>query len=206
MGLNSIFSFNLVLLIEAFALRFSIFDPLGTVPLIPSLTGAYAEERAMIVRQSVLVPTVILSVFAYLGFLIFQVLGITLNDFRIAGGIVLFLVAIDNLRGRKSSTRSWGREKLQAFPLAIPLLAGPGAISTAIIFANPPFGPFMVLVVILLNSAVAGSRLNRGPTVQRILEVNGTSLFTRIMGLLMAAIGVRFIGEGIVAKAKSITG
>jgi multiple antibiotic resistance protein len=162
-----------------------------------AVTEDYPEQRKKIVRQSILVATIILFVFAYVGWIIFAALGITINDFRIAGGIVLFAVAFEHLSGRDSKTKAEPSE-LAVFPLATPLLAGPGAISTVVILANPPYGPFLSFVVISLNSLVAYVILNRSDWVQRILGVNGTRALTSITALLIAALAVSFVRQGIV--------
>ncbi len=196
-SVESIFAFNPGLFVEAFFLLFSILDPIGTVPIFMALTEDFPEKRAKIVRQSVILASIILYVFAYVGWFIFQVLGITLNDFRIAGGIVLFVVAFDHLAGRDSRTRKLEAEDVAAFPLATPLLAGPGAISTVVILANPPYGPFLTFVVISINAFLTYIILLRSDIVQRLLGVNGSRAMTRIMALLIAAVGVAFVREGV---------
>ena len=195
--LSSFFAFNPGLFLQGFVLLFSIFDPFGTVPIFMAITADYPEQRKKIVREAILVATIILYIFAYVGWLIFAALGITINDFRIAGGIVLFAVAFDHLSGRKEKTSAEPSD-VAVFPLATPLLAGPGAISTVIILANPPYGPFMVFLVISLNSIIAFVILGRSNWVQRILGVNGTRALTSITALLIAALAVSFVREGIV--------
>jgi len=204
--LSSFVAFDLSSFAASFVLLFSVFDAIGTVPLFLALTQDYQEQRGKIVRDSVLIATLILLVFATLGQLIFQVLGITINDFKIAGGIILFIIALDNLRGKISQTRTIAATEIAAFPLATPLLAGPGAISTVMIYANPPYGLLEDFLVILLNSLLAFVILERASWVQRLLGNNGTQVFTRIIGLLIAAIGIAFIREGIIAIIQSSLG
>ena len=93
---------------------------------------------------------------------------------------------------------------MAAFPIATPLLAGPGAISTVVILANPPFGPLVTFVVITLNAVLAFVILSRSELVQRLLGANGTKALTRITALLIAAVGVAFVREGIVEIVKSL--
>ncbi len=202
--LAALFSFDPALFAEAFLLLFAILDPFGTVPIFMALTEDKADKRRQICRQSVTLATAILFIFAYLGWFIFQILGITLNDFRIAGGIVLFIVAYDHLSGKEARTRKLEAEEVAAFPIATPLLAGPGAISTVVILANPPFGPLVTFVVITLNAILTFFILNRSELVQRLLGVNGTRALTRITALLIAAVGVAFVRQGIVDIIKSI--
>jgi multiple antibiotic resistance protein len=204
--LSSLIAFDLSSFVASFVLLFSVFDVVGTVPVYLSLTQEYKDHRAQIVRDSVIIATVILLVFATVGQLVFQVLGITINDFKIAGGIILFIIALDNLRGKISSYRTVAAAEIAAFPLATPLLAGPGAISTVMIYANPPYGLLEDFLVILLNSLVTYLILQRASWVQRALGTNGTQVFTRIVGLLIAAIGVAFIREGVLGILQSYAG
>jgi multiple antibiotic resistance protein len=203
-SIESIFVFNVTLFIEAFFLLFSILDPIGTVPIFMAITEDFPEKRKIIVRHSVILATIILYIFAYIGWFIFQVLGITIDDFRIAGGIVLFVVALDHLSGRDSRTRKLEAEDIAAFPLATPLLAGPGAISTVVILANPPYGPFLTFIVVGINAILAYIILLRSDVVQRVLGVNGSRAMTRIMALLIAAVGVAFVREGVVDIIKGM--
>ncbi len=206
LDLSAFLAFDLSSFATSFVLLFSVFDVIGTVPLFLALTQDYSEHRAQIVRDSVLIATVILLVFATVGRLIFQVLGITINDFKIAGGIILFIIALDNLRGRISQTRTIAAGEIAAFPLATPLMAGPGAISTVMIYANPPYGLLEIFLVILLNSLITFLILERASWVQRALGTNGTQVFTRIVGLLIAAIGIALIRQGILGIIQSSAG
>jgi len=202
--LSSFFSFNFLLFLEATIVLFAILDPIGTVPIFLSITEEFSEERKKIVKQSVILSAIILYVFAYLGWIIFDILGITLNDFRIAGGIVLFTVAYDHLRGHQEGARKQDAGEVAAFPLATPLLAGPGAISTVIIFANPPYGPLVTFLVITINAALTYMVLSESVLVQRVFGPNGTKVLTRITALLIAALAVSFVREGIVNVIMSL--
>jgi multiple antibiotic resistance protein len=196
---SSFFAFDIGLFAQSLVLLFAILDPIGTVPIFFALTGQNPSQRRQIVRQSIIYAAIILYVFAYLGWIIFQALGITINDFRIAGGIVLFAVAFDHLRGREDGEpRSANIAEIAAFPLATPLLAGPGAISTVIILANPPYGPFLVFLVITVNVILAYLILARSEWILRILGDNGSRALTRITALLIAALAVSFVRQGII--------
>jgi len=203
---GSFFAFDLPSFVASFVLLFSVFDVIGTVPVFLALPQDLSEHRAVIVRDSVVIATIILLVFALAGQLIFKALGITLDDFKIAGGIILFIIALDNLRGKISQTRTIAAGEIAAFPLATPLMAGPGAISTVMIYANPPYGLLEIFLVILLNSVITFLILERASWVQKALGNNGTQVFTRIVGLLIAAIGIAFIREGILGIIKSMGG
>jgi len=206
LDLGSFLAFDLPSFVASFVLLFSVFDVMGTVPVFLALIQDLSDQRAAIVRDSVVIATIILLVFALAGQLVFKVLGITIDDFRIAGGIILFIIALDNLRGKISQTRTIAAGEIAAFPLATPLMAGPGAISTVMIYANPPYGLLEIFLVILLNSVVTFLILERASWVQKALGNNGTQVFTRIVGLLIAAIGIAFIREGILGIIKSMGG
>ena len=206
MDISSFVAFDLSSFGASFILLFSVFDVIGTVPLFLALTQDYTEHRAKIVADSVIIATIILIVFATVGQLIFQLLGITINDFKIAGGIILFIIALDNLRGRVSRTRDHRRHRDRRVPPRDAPPRRPGAISTVMIYANPPYGLLEIFLVILLNSFLAFVILERASWVQKALGNNGTQVFTRVIGLLIAAIGIAFIREGIVAIVQSSTG
>jgi multiple antibiotic resistance protein len=195
--LSSFLAFDPALFLQSAVLLFAILDPIGTVPLFLAITEQQPGQRRQIVRSSVVLAAIILYVFAYLGWIIFQALGITINDFRIAGGIVLFIVAYEHLSGREGKPKIVNVAEVAAFPLATPLLAGPGAISTVIILANPPYGPLLVFLVITLNVALAYLILARSEWVLKILGPNGSRALTRITALLIAALAVSFVRVGI---------
>jgi len=194
-----IFSFDPYLFFQAFFLLFTILDAVGNTPIFISLTADIADKRRKIITESVFIAFLILIVFAYLGWFIFQLLGTTIDDFKIAGGVILFLIAYDYLRGDRSKVKSIDGREIAAFPLATPLLAGPGAISTVMILMNPPYGPLITSAVIISNCVLAWIILIQGKFIQNILGQNGMRVFTRIMGLLIAAIAVTFVREGVLA-------
>jgi multiple antibiotic resistance protein len=195
--ITSFFAFDLVLFLEAFVLLFAVIDAIGTVPIFMALTENYPEARKRILKQAVVISTVVLVVFALFGWLIFDIFGITIDDFRIAGGIILFIVAVDHLRGGDGRTKGLEPSDVAAFPIAIPLLAGPGAISTVIILSGSPYSPFLALLVIAGNSVLAYLILGSSNWVRRFLGANGTNALSRITALLIAALAVSFVVTGI---------
>ncbi|MCL4436883.1 MAG: MarC family protein [Thaumarchaeota archaeon] len=178
---------------------FFVLDAIGSVPIFLALTSTMKEQRKRIATHSVIISLVILIIFAYVGEMVFRFLGITINDFRIAGGIILFIVAVQYLLGKAFGGASLDPDELAAFPIATPLLAGPGAISTVIILSAPPYNHFISTVVIIINTLIAWTVLVKGDVVFRILGSNGSKIFTRIMGLLIAAIAISFVRGGIEA-------
>ena len=195
--MSSFFAFNVVLFFEAFVLLFAVVDAVGTVPIFIGLTEGYPGDRRRIVKQAVLISTVILVLFALFGWLIFDAFGITINDFRVAGGIILFIVADDHLRGEEDRSRGLEPSDIAAIPLATPLLAGPGAISTVIIISSSPYSPFLALVVIACNAVLSFLVLSSSEWVRRAMGKNGTVALSRITALLIAALAISFIATGV---------
>jgi len=193
------FDINAVyLFVNGFILLFAVLDTVGNIPIFLSLTNDIRDKRRKVVTDSVTIAFIILIIFAYVGWAVFDFLGITINDFRIAGGIILFIIAFQSLIGRTSIVKPEA-EDIAAFPLATPLLAGPGAISTVIIISSWSYGLFIVIPVITFNCLLAWIILDKSELLYHIMGSSGTRVMTRIMGLLIAAIAVSFIREGIEA-------
>jgi len=195
--LSSFFAFDPVLFVGAFVLLFAVTDAIGTVPIFVSLTADYPDHRRRIIKQAIVISTAVLVVFSLFGWLIFDIFGITLDDFRIAGGIVLFVVAVDQLNGGGFKQKGLEPSDVAAFPLATPLLAGPGAISTVIIISGPPYSPLLALVVIGCNAILAYLILSSSDWVRKFLGANGTNALSRITALLIAALAISFVVGGI---------
>jgi multiple antibiotic resistance protein len=194
---STFFSFDFILFIEAFFLMFAVVDAIGSVPILISLSEGYPEHRQKIVKQAVIIAGVILVVFALFGWLIFDLFGITINDFRIAGGIVLFVTSVDHLRGGDTRAKGLEPSDVAVFPLATPLIAGPGAISTVVIVSAPPYSPFMALLVVAGNMAIAYALMAKSGWLRKALGANGSNALSRITALLIAALAVSFVVEGI---------
>lgn len=190
---------SLYLFLNAFALLFSVLNVVGNAPIFLTLTSTLKEDRRRIATYSVIIALIILLIFAYIGLTVFQFLGITINDFKIAGGIILFIVAFQHLMGKFTGVTKPDAEEIAAFPLATPLLAGPGAISTVIIISSPPYNYLLATAAILLNCLIAWVALLRSELIYQFLGSSGTKVLTRIMGLLIAAIAISFIRDGIEA-------
>ena len=195
--LSSFFAFDFFLFFEALVLLFAVVDAVGTVPIFIGLTEGYSGDRRRIVKQAVIISTAILVLFALFGWLIFDIFGITIDDFRVAGGAVLFIVAVDHLRGEEDRSRGLEPSDIAAFPLATPLLAGPGAISTVIIISASPYSPFLALVVVACNAVLSYLVLSSSEWVRRAFGKNGTIALSRITALLIAALAVSFMATGI---------
>jgi len=187
---------------------FFVVDPIGVVPIFIAMThGDPPEKMRDTARRASLVAGGLLIFFALFGTFLFKVVGVSLSAFRVAGGIVLLITALDMLRARQSETRTSPEEAQEAtvkedvaiVPLAIPLLAGPGAIATVMVLMSRASGVVSVVAVVLSIAVTMAASyfLLRGATlVQRVLGQSGVAIFQRVMGLLLAAIAVQFIAEG----------
>jgi len=194
---------QLSLFLQAFIMLFAIFDPIGTIPIFYALTPKLTpERRRKIISESLIVAFIILIVFAYGGWVFLQFLGVALDDFKIAGGILLFILAITDLMMEPRRFRTAEPEELAVVPLATPLLAGPGSITTVMIMK--PFGPVITFFVIIVNVLAAWFILVKSESIMRLLGKNGMRVATRILGLIVAAIAVMFIREGILGIISQI--
>lgn len=194
--------------VTAFATIFSIVDPFAAAPIFIAITPNDTEEaRRRMARTASILCAAILTLFALTGNHIFQFFGISPPAFRVAGGILLLLVALDMLRAKDSPTRQTPEEQregadkadISVTPLAIPLLAGPGAISTvALLGSQAPGLPGMVMLTaaIALTAFLSWLVLANSTRLVRFLGQIGVRIVTRIMGLLLAGIGAQFILAG----------
>ena len=175
---------------------FVILDPLGNAPIFYSLTIMLSEkDRRSIIRMSVIVATLILLIFSIGGVLILSFFNITVDDFRIAGGTILFIIAVKGILGRVEA-ESVEREAVAVVPMATPLLAGPGSITTVIYIAQA-YGIHYSVLSIIINSIIAYLLLVNGDRLLAILGRNGSIALARIMAMILAAIAVSMIREGI---------
>jgi len=185
--------------LQAFIMLFAIFDPVGNLPIFFSLTADFPEkERRKVAARSSILAFIILVIFAYGGFYLLSLLRITLNDFKIVSGIILLIFAVEYVLGReKRYVREGKPEEIAVFPMATPLLAGPGSISVVMLTVNPPFGPVTTLTIIILNVLIAWILLGLGSKLRGLLGYQGAAVISRIMGLIIGAIAVSFIRDGI---------
>ncbi|MGP6293706.1 MarC family protein [Caldiplasma sukawensis] len=211
---------NLILALEYFSYvasaMFAIINPIGAIPTLVSLTQDYSDvERKRTIRMAIMMEAGMLFGFVFVGIYVFQILGININDFKVAGGILLFKVAFDMLQGRPSNTKltkeesmeSTERETIGIVPIGTPLLAGPGSITTAIILntraigISEKMGFYSGILLVLLLSFII---LHYSFALSKKLGRTGTTVISRIMGLLLASIGVELISTGIIAIVQSI--
>lgn len=190
---------------KMFISLFAVLDPVGIIPIIIAFTmGLDREKRARVGRMASLSVGAILVAALLMGELVLEFFGISIHSFRTAGGILLLLMSISMLTAPKPELAevadTEATSSLAIVPLSTPLLAGPGAISTVILDAHKGTGvlhySIMVLVIILLSVTVWLTFL-AAPWVETRMGKTGIHIFTRLMGLILAAIAVEFIAGGL---------
>ena len=187
---------------------FFIVDPIAAIPTYLVITQQEtATERRRTARRACIAMTVLLVVFGATGTMLFRAFGITLAAFRTAGGLILWFVAMDMLHGERRTQEGRDevfegqiKEDVAITPLAIPMLAGPGAISTAIVLAGQAHGAAQTALVycsIVVTGALSYVSLRLGEPLLEHLGKTGIRVVTRIMGLILAAVAVQFVFSGV---------
>lgn len=197
-------------LITAFVTMFVVIDPIGLAPLFVALTQGMSDAaRRRIAWRATATGVVILLAFAGFGEALLGFIGISMAAFRVAGGVLLFLTALDMLFERRtkrredqSDTEEEEREDPSVFPLAIPLIAGPGAIASVILLMGQRPGIEGTVMVLgatgLVMLIVLGLFMVSGP-IERALGKTGITVVTRLLGMLLAALSVQFVLDGLAA-------
>jgi multiple antibiotic resistance protein len=191
-----------------FPSMFSIVDPIGVVPMYLALVGSEqrAEQRRVAARAA-LTATLVLCLFAAAGTAVFHFFGITIPAFKVAGGILLFTMALEMMRAKHSSVRSTpeeasdakGKDDVAIIPIGIPLLSGPGAIATAMMWSSRAALPGEKIALYASIGLVTGITLITmlfASRVVRLLGKTGINVVGRIMGLILAATAAQFVIDG----------
>ena len=202
---------TLTFTISAFVTFFTVIDPVGLAPIFVALTAHLSEEqRKLIITRATLISAGIIAFFALVGRFLLDRLGINLYAFDIAGGALLFLIAVDMLFGRQSGTRETKEESEEAmtkedvsiFPLAIPMIAGPGTIATTILYvdiATPRILDLLAVAGAIATSLLAAWLVMRSSlSIIRLFGRTGIMVVSRILGILLAALAIQFMLNGIV--------
>ena len=193
-------------LITAFATLFVVIDPPGLVPLFIALTrGMSADRRRAMATRACLIAAILLLLFGLAGEAVLGFIGISMPAFRIAGGILLVLTALDMLFERRTQRREGQHadpdHDPSVFPLATPLIAGPGAIASVILLvgqSGPGWGGTVAVLGLMLGMiAVPWAFLLASPPLERMLGRTGTVVITRLLGMLLAALSVQFVIDGV---------
>jgi multiple antibiotic resistance protein len=194
--------------LTAFASILFVVDPVGAVPGYLAMTeGDGAGKRQRTAWKASIAAVVVMAVFAAAGKLIFRLLGLTMPAFQIAGGVILFIVALDMLRAQRTTQEQadelcegCAKDDIALTPLAIPMLAGPASLSTVATLmsqAQDVIQAMIVYAAIALAGVATGLTLQSAGPLHRLLGKTGIHVLTRIFGLLLAAIAIQFILNGV---------
>lgn len=201
------------LFLSAFITFFVVIDPPGCAPIYASLTkgASAAQRRSMAIRAS-LVAATILFVFALFGEQLLGALHIELNSFRIAGGIMLFLIAIDMVFEKRTERREERAQKIidtpeiedvSVFPMAMPMIAGPGSIASVMLLMSQNEGTNRAGIILSALGAVLVltllALLAAGP-IMRVLGAKAEAVITRLLGVLLGALAAQFVIDGLRAS------
>jgi len=205
--------FEFDVIINAFVTLFVTIDPLGLAPIFLAVTdGMTTQQRRSTGIRACIISLCLLTIFILVGQLVLDTLGITIQAFRVAGGLLLFYIAFEMVFGvrqeRKEKTSKLAITKDQianiaVFPLALPLIAGPGAISATILLSSNGGGTWewngllwlvMVSVLLLVYIAFYAAEL-----IDKYLGNTGRMILTRLLGVLLAALSVQFVVDGLLA-------
>lgn len=205
--------------LDTFITFFVVIDPIGLAPVFVGLTtGATAQFRRQMAVRGTLIGAGILIGFAALGGVLLDAMGIGLPALRIAGGILLFLVAIDMLFARQSGLRSTTesetkeahfRPDISVFPIGIPLIAGPGAITTVLLMVSGADGDWtrigvgMSIMLVVIGMALIA--LLAASALTRLLGEIGSNVISRVLGVILSALAVQFVITGL-ASLGLVTG
>jgi multiple antibiotic resistance protein len=201
------------LFISAFVTFFVVIDPPGCAPIYASLTkGANAAQRRSMAIRAALVAAAILLVFALFGEKLLGALHIELDSFRIAGGVMLFLIAIDMVFEKRTERREERAQKIietpeiediSVFPMAMPMIAGPGSIASVMLLMSQNEGLDRSIVVLAALGAVlllTLLALLAAGSIMRVLGAKAEAVITRLLGVLLGALAAQFVIDGLRAS------
>ena len=197
--------------IQAFVLYFVVIDPIGNTPIFMSITQTQNEkEKYQTAIEGVTIATAVLILFSIIGQFLLSYLNISLESFRIAGGIILFLIAIEMLfnkrQERKEQILDRTKDKLSVFPLAIPILAGPAAITSVIVIATKYQGDLILqsinllgLIMVMVITLVFFMMLAKS---DKFINKNITNIISRVIAIILAALSIQYIIDGLLILFK----
>jgi len=199
------------LLLKFFVVFFVVVEPISLIPVFAGLTeGASAGYKRKMACKAVIIAGLILIAFALAGGWLLNAMGISLDAFRIFGGLMLFLIALDMVFVRQSGARTTTvgeqdevkrREDISVFPLAFPLIAGPGALATILLVtgdvprASVLFAGYLAVVIIVLVIAYVMMILT--PRLMKVLGLTGANVVSRLSGVILGALAVQFVIDGL---------
>jgi multiple antibiotic resistance protein len=197
-------------LIKFFIVFFVVVEPISLIPLFAGLTqGSSAGYKRKMAGKAAAIALGICVLFALVGAKFLEIMGITLSSFRIAGGTLLFLISLEMVFARTSGTKSTtpekeearNREDISVFPLAFPFIAGPGALATILLTAGELWGKPLLfasfLAVVGLVLIICWALMLATPRLMKVFGVTGANVMSRLSGVILAALAVQFIIDGI---------
>ena len=201
---------DLTLAYKTFLTMLVVMDPIGLAPIFIGLAGNRpAFERRTMALKASLVAGIIILAFGLFGRALLTRLGISLDSFRVAGGILLYLIALDMVFARSSGSKespdeekeAQDREDISVFPLAIPLIAGPGTLASIMILASDAHGsPVLLTAVFLVTAGVlllCYLALRLSGQIARLIGLTGVHVVTRVLGVLLGALAVQYVADGV---------
>ncbi len=214
MGVSGISVTDVSYFFTCFATLFAIIDPIGNIPFFIALTEDLSEElRERVSKRATVIAAALLIIVVLTGGAILKFFGISVNSLRIAGGILLFMVAIDMLKGSPSSEKYFKKgmqhkdvDSLAVFPIALPIYSGPGAITAAIVLASEAkdvlkmgllIGSIVLIYVIVRLTHVFSEEITK------VLGRSGAYIFARVMAIFLAAIAAEYIIQGVFGELRS---
>jgi len=197
-------------LLRFFVLLFVVVEPVTLVPVFAGLTdGASERYKRKMSLKAVAISGIVLALFALAGAWFIRIMGISIDAFRIAGGVMLFLIALEMVFARESGTKTTSEEKnevqqradISVFPLAFPFIAGPGALATVLLTFGTLKPDWLMtlglLSVIALVLLITLALLLLAPLVNRVMGVTGAHVVSRLAGVVLAALAVQFMVDGL---------
>lgn len=196
-------------LVPAFVTLFVVIDPIGLGPMFMGVTAGLPESaKRRVGLEASIIAFLVLAGSALFADWLLNALGISLAAFRIAGGLLLFVIAFEMVFERRTSRKSndaspEGLSHIAAFPLAVPLMAGPGAITACVLLAGRANGNWIALAelitIIAVMLAICYAIFFTSSTLEKIIGPRGLNVFGRLLGVLLAALAVQFVADGILA-------
>tara|TARA_B110000238_G_C16090793_1_gene423715 strand:- start:150 stop:761 length:612 start_codon:yes stop_codon:yes gene_type:complete len=192
--------------IQAFVLYFVVIDPIGNTPLFMSITqNQSVKDKIRTAVEGIIIATVVLILFSIIGQFILSYLNISLESFRIAGGIILFLIALEMLfnkrQERKEKILDLNKDKISIFPLAIPILAGPAAITSVIVIATKYQSDFKLHLISILGligvMIITLSLFILLAKSDKFINRNITNIISRVIAIILAALSIQYIVDGL---------
>jgi multiple antibiotic resistance protein len=187
--------FEIILL--AFIPLLVAFDAVGIVPMYLGLTSGISDQgKKKLVLNATMTAFIICVLFLFIGNAVIKFLGITVNDFRIAGGLILLIISISDLLFYESRIRGVKQEDIGVVPIGIPLIAGP-AVLTTILISRDAFGIYITVISLLINLIIMYLCLANAGFIKKIMGEAGSKAFAKVASLFLAAIAVMMIRTGL---------